>query len=152
VTCGILKLPIALCPTKELTEREAFLQEYVKVHTPSKGYAFGDLTKGGRDATPDESRRLAGTQSNGLPNGLEKCTRCGDWRGECLDPSPQFKGKVMRVHCVCENQNACASCGQRLCERKLNANYYSEKDGCIWHVPGFSALKHRCGGGQQWKA
>ncbi len=152
MTCGILKLPIALCPTKELTEREAFLQEYVKVHTPSKGYAFGDLTKGGRDATPDESRRLAGTQSNGLPNGLEKCTRCGDWRGECLDPSPQFKGKVMRVHCVCENQNACASCGQRLCERKLNANYYSEKDGCIWHVPGFSALKHRCGGGQQWKA
>ncbi len=151
VTCSILKLPLAYGATEELLERESLLREYVRSHNPD-GYAFGDLTKGGRDATPEEARRLAGTQSNGVPNGLKKCGRCGDWRGECLDPSPEFKGKVMRVHCLCENCNACAWCGQRLYERKLNANYYSEKDGCIWHVPGFSALKHRCEGGQQWKA
>jgi hypothetical protein len=50
----------------------------------------------------------------------------------------------MRVHCGCNNDNRCARCGERLAEWKLNANYYDERDGHIWHVPGFSALSHRC--------
>lgn len=151
VTCCILKPSSAVVGTEELAQREHLLREYVEIHNPD-GYAFGDVTKGGRDATADEAWRLVGIQPNGVPNGLKKCERCGDWRGECLDPSPNFAGKVMRVNCLCENHNLCARCGERLCERKVNANYYSEEDGGIWHVPGFSALKHRCAGGRQWKA
>jgi len=151
VTCGILKYPVSLNANAELAERERSLQDYVATHMPN-GCVFGDLTKGGRDANPEEARKLAGVQSTGVPNGLKKCERCGDWRGQCLDPNPHFNCKVMRVYCLCENHNACALCGQPLYERKLDANYYSEADSCIWHVPGFLALKHRCEGGGQWKA
>jgi hypothetical protein len=52
----------------------------------------------------------------------------------------------MRAHCLCENKNACARCGQWLYERKLDANYYSEEDGKIWQIPSFPALNHRCEG------
>jgi hypothetical protein len=61
-----------------------------------------------------------------------------------LDPNPVFKGKVMRVHCLCENDNRCAACGGLLNARELNANYFEKSDGQIWHVPGFSGLSHRC--------
>ncbi len=45
---------------------------------------------------------------------------------------------VVRVHCVCENDNLCARCGQKFHARKLNANYYEPADRTSWHVPGFS--------------
>lgn len=145
VTCGILKLPVPLQPTAELAQRKLLLEEYVARHKP-KQYVYGDLTKGGRCATPEQVRRLAGSQPNGVPNGLERCDQCHDWRGECLDPNPLFEGKVMRVHCRCHNHNRCSWCGEPLYERKLDANYYSLDDRKIWHVPGFLALKHRCVG------
>ena len=62
---------------------------------------FGDLTKGGRPATADETARLQGAQPDGTPRGLQRCVRCGDWKGECLDPSEQFAGQVMTVHLPC---------------------------------------------------
>lgn len=110
---------------------------------------FGDLTKGGHDASEDELRRLAGQQANGVPAGLAQCSKCGEWKGECLDPSPTFTNRVMTVHCTCDNENQCAGCGHLLHERKLNANYFNEADGIIWHVPGFSAFRHRCERGLQ---
>jgi hypothetical protein len=105
---------------------------------------FGDLTKGGRDATADEVGRLAGAGPEGRPRGLERCPTCEEWRGRCLDPSPTFVCKVMTVHCGCQNDNRCAACGGFLYERKLNANYYNARDGQIWHVPGFCGFRHRC--------
>ncbi|MBA2564037.1 MAG: hypothetical protein H0V09_01270, partial [Gemmatimonadetes bacterium] len=129
----------------ELRERTKRLDRFVEDNKVG-GYMLGDITKGGRDATEEESGRLAGVQENGVPVGLSKCVLCGRWRGECLDPSPVFAGKVMRVHCACENHNRCAWCGFPLYEWRLNANHFDEADGNVWHVPGFSAFGHRCVG------
>lgn len=110
---------------------------------------FGDLTKGGHTASEDEIQKLTGRQQNGVPAGLVRCSSCGEWKGECLDPSPKFKNDVMSVHCTCDNRNLCAGCGRLLYTRKLNANYFNETDGRIWHVPGLMAFGHRCQGGVQ---
>jgi hypothetical protein len=85
--------------------------------------------------------RLSGQRS---PAEEDRCPQCGEWRGFCLDPSPQFAGYVMEVHCRCANDNRCAACGDLLHARKLNANAYNEADGHIWHTPGFSAFGHVC--------
>jgi hypothetical protein len=140
---GKLRLCVEFEHDDELQVRQRLLAAYVEERSLAGGYLFGDLTKGGRDATPDE-QLLAGVQTGGVPRGLDQCPTCGEWAGQCLDPSPVFKGKVMRVHCLCENDNRCAACGGPLYAHKLNANYYQKSDGHIWHVPGFSGLSHRC--------
>jgi hypothetical protein len=141
-TFGKLRLCVEFEYDDELQIRHRLLAAYVEERNRAGGYLLGDLTKGGRDATLDEQLRLDG-QTGGVPRGLDRCPTCGDWTGECLDPSPVFKGKVMRVHCLCENDNRCAACGGRLSARKLNASYF-KSDGQIWHVPGFCGLSHRC--------
>ena len=107
-------------------------------------HILGDLTKGGRTATDQEKKSLAGDMHDGTPRGLSHCLDCGDWKGVCLDPSEQFRGQVMTVHCYCDNNNLCARCGEQLFERGLNANFYNPRDRRIWHVPGFCGLSHRC--------
>jgi hypothetical protein len=111
---------------------------------PRPGALFGDITKGGRPATPEEQDRLNGRNAEGVPNGLERCPVCGEWQGECLDPSEQFAGQLVRVHCRCANWNRCTRCGGLLYARRLNANYYNPADGQVWHVPGFCAFDHSC--------
>jgi len=145
VVSGKLQLCVQLEQDDDLhaRQRRLFIYEAERNGT-TPGCLFGDLTKGGRDATVDEQLHLAGRGQNGVPTGLARCANCGEWAGECLDPSPVFKGKVMRVHCLCENDNRCAACGGLLHARKLNANYFEKSDGQIWHVPGFSGLSHRC--------
>ncbi len=133
--------------TPSLVARRSALDRFIEHATPKTGYIFGDLTKGGRPATLEETVMRAGRQPNGVPRGLARCDRCGEWRGRCLDPSPQFAGHVMDVHCRCANDNRCAACGDLLHARKLNANAYNEADGQIWHTPGFSAFGHVCRGG-----
>jgi len=81
-----------------------------------------------------------------VPVGLAGCTSCGEWRGECLAPSVLVAPLVVAVHCRCANHNLCARCGELLYERRLDANYYNPRDGQVWHVPGFCALRHPCGG------
>jgi hypothetical protein len=130
-----------------LVARRLALDRFIEHTTPKTGYMFGDLTKGGRPATLEETVILAGRQANGVPRGLARCPQCSEWRGRCLDPSPQFAGHVMEVHCRCANDNRCAACGVLLHTRKLNANAYNEADGQIWHTPGFSAFGHVCRGG-----
>jgi hypothetical protein len=135
---------LRLCRQFPATEdRCSRLKAYVDQHRP-RGCFFGDISKGGRRASWVELRRLAHRQRNGVPVGLDRCGICRAWRGECLDPNPQFAGMVMRVRCRCENDTLCAQCGQPLYERRVNANFYSEADGQIWHVPGFAAFNHRC--------
>lgn len=139
-----LALAVDLLPTLELQRRQSRLDATAASDLERKGAIFGDLSKGGRRATTEELERLHGSGEGGAPRGLERCPRCQDWRGECLDPSEHFAGMVMRVHCLCENHNRCARCGSRLHAHRLNANYYNSRDGAIWHVPGFSIFEHRC--------
>ena len=105
-------------------------------------FIMGDLTKGGRLPTPDEEEHLAGMHAGNVPKGLWPCPRCGEWRGECFDTL--LRELIVRVHCVCENDNLCAACGERLHLRKLNANYFDPVDGKIWHTPAFFGFDHRC--------
>ena len=139
-----LKAAENLAETEELRQRKAQLKIFTKTMEPQTGYLLGDLNKGGRVASEEELLRLKGKQENGVPKGLTRCSKCHDWRGECLDPSLKFKDILMRVYCLCENDNLCARCGRPLFERKLNANCYHESDNGIWHVPGFSGLSHQC--------
>ncbi len=141
---GLLRPARRWADTAELQARQGRLDALVEAHRRKGGYILGDLTKGGREATADEVGRLAGAGPEGRPRGLECCPTCGEWRGRCLDPSPQFVCKVMTVHCSCQNDSRCAACGEFLHERKLNTNYYNGRDGQIWHVPGFSGFRHGC--------
>jgi len=141
---GLLKAARLWPDTAERQARQRRLDALVEAHRRKGGYILGDPTKGGREATADEGGRLAGAGPEGRPRGLQRCPACGEWRGRCLDPSPTFVGKVMAVHCRCQNDNRCAACGESLYARKLNANYYNPGDGQIWHVPGFSGFRHRC--------
>jgi hypothetical protein len=130
--------------TPSLVDRRLALGRFIERWNPKSGYLFGDLSKGGRPATPEEAACLAGFQADGVPRGLARCGRCGERRGRCFDPAPQFSGMVMDVRCRCDNDNRCAACHGLLHERKLNANFFDERDGRIWHVPGFRGLRHRC--------
>lgn len=141
---GYLRLCRSFPPTEDLQRRLKLLDEYV-VQKP-EGYIFGDLTKGGRRASVDELPHLAHRQPGGVPVGLNRCATCGEWRGECLDPSPEFPGIVMPVRCRCENETLCALCGRPFWDRRVNANFYSEADDQIWHVPGIKAFEHVCAG------
>ena len=142
---GKLKPPSSWPDTADLQARQRRLASFIESSTPKGDYGmFGDLTKGGREASADDVARLAGSGPEGVPRGLERCATCSELRGICLDPSPEFFCKVVTVHCRCQNDNRCAACGQLLYKRKLNANYYKPSDGKIWHVPGFSGLYHRC--------
>jgi hypothetical protein len=128
----------------DLQERKARLNILIEKIRSAGGYVFGDVTKGGRRPTPEELGQLNGFQENGVPKELVKCPNCGFYRGTCIDTSGFSKGLVVKVHCLWENDNLCARCGQPLDEYKLNANFFSNKDKTIWHVPGFCAFSHKC--------
>lgn len=143
IMSGALKSCFNPLQDPNLACREMALADFKKTHC-GKGYICGDLSKGGKPATPEELLNLRGRQANGAPIGLTKCPNCGDWRGQCLDPAPEFEGLIMEVHCFCDNRNRCAACGELLAERKLNGNNYEPTDDGIWHWPGFKAFSHRC--------
>jgi hypothetical protein len=144
VLTGQLLPPIDFTDSEELRERRGQLEAFATASRARSGFLMGDLTKGGRAATDEELQRLAGTEPDGRPAGLDRCLRCRGYRGTCRDPSENFRGQVMTVHCACENHNRCARCGEQLYEHRLNANYYDPADRTIWHVPGFCGLSHRC--------
>ena len=161
VTRG-LRTARPLPPTDEVLRRQSALEAAIKEYAarraevlrkrgmlPPAEFVVGDLTKGGRDATPDEVQTLSGRQTSGVPIGLVLCADCGLWKGQCLDPSPEFSGKVMLVCCRCENRNRCAACGETLHRFRLNANYYDQRDDAVVHVPGFSGLSHQCAGNRR---
>lgn len=151
---GPLRLGREFAPDPEQAAREARLQAYLRDRLPRSGFLMGDLTKGGRVPSEEESERLGGTRggrpgagaraADGVPPGLARCSVCGEWRGECLDPNPEPGPLLVRVRCLCENRNRCARCGELLSDRALDANYYDVSRGRVIHVPGFTALAHRC--------
>src|SRR3989442_1964453 len=109
-----LKTARPLPPTDEVLRRQTALEAAVREYParraevlrqrgmlPPADFVVGDLTKGGRDATPAELAALSGRQSNGVPMGLVVCADCGLCTGAGLDPSPDFKR--MHVDCRCAN-------------------------------------------------
>lgn len=138
-----LRLCREMPESAELDVRRARLDAFITRHKPS-GYLLGDVSKGGRPATPDERVTLEGKQDDGVPRGLHRCGVCGRRRGDCLDPDPTWLGLVMKVACRCDNDTVCARCARPLAEWRVNSNFYDERDGHIWHVPAFSAFSHRC--------
>ncbi|MEI8172710.1 MAG: hypothetical protein WCH07_04400 [Deltaproteobacteria bacterium] len=141
---GRLRLSASQLVGGDFFQRMKDLEAFVQSNSLKSGCLFGDFTKGGREATQEELISLQGFQESGLPKGIVICPACGDYRGECIDPSPIQRGLVVRVSCYCDNDNLCAYCSGKLYKRKLNANYYNTEDGKIWHVPSFSGLSHRC--------
>ena len=159
VVTGRLTTARALPSTDEVLRRQMALEAAIGEYPARRAellrqrgmlapadFVVGDTTKGGWQATPDELQALSGRQSSGVPIGLAQCADCGFWKGECLDPSPAFRGKVMRVCCRCENINRCARCGETLYRFRLNANFYDPRPDAVVHVPGFSGLSHECAG------
>jgi hypothetical protein len=141
---GKLMPPTTIPNTVDLEHRSRRLTAIVDERSKKGGYLLGDLTAGAREATADDVARLAGAGPEGLPRGLERCARCGEWRGTCLRPSNESVIEVITADCRCQADNCCAACGHLLNERKLNANYYDPRAGHFVHVPGFSGLKHQC--------
>jgi hypothetical protein len=129
--------------TREMRKRRDRLEAWLQARAAT-GYMLGDITKGSRPATAFERRRFAGRGPDGVSRGLVRCRTCSAWRGRCLDPSAEFRGLVVEVHCRCDNHNRCARCGELLHELRLNANYYKPADDSVWHVPGFCGLAHSC--------
>src|SRR5437867_11307529 len=87
-----------LPPTDEVLRRQTALEAAIREYParraealrqrgmlPPADFVVGDLTKGGRDATPAELEVLSGRQTNGVPVGLVQCGECRFWKGECLD-------------------------------------------------------------------
>lgn len=143
---GAIEACVRFRKGEELAARARALEEFIAEH-PIAGFRFGNPWKGGRDATLEEAQWLFGRDDDGVPRGLECCPACGDWKGECLDPSFQEQWGVdivVPVSCGCENWNRCARCHQTLESYRLNSNFYNPEDGRIWFVAGFCGLSHRC--------
>lgn len=98
---------------------------------------------GGHEAEPGEIERLAGTAWNGLPHGLERCSECGEPRGDCLR-THRGRALVVPVLCRCHPPSRCASCREPFHPRPLRAHWWDEAAGELRYVPGFPALEHDC--------
>ena len=138
------------CDPADLEDRPFRLQAFRDAVNGDGGYLFGDLGKGGRAATADELEQLRGRGPDGVPLGLRRCPRCGDWQGACLDPNPDLPDWRVPVHCRCDNVTRCARCLAPFRERRVWGNEYRESDGHVWHWPGFMALEHRCPLAEPW--
>ena len=143
-TTDRLRLSVDQPETEDLLRRRKELDAFIGIDSSGGRYLTGDFRKGGRKANPEELLCLRGVQENGLPKGIIVCPECGDYRGECLDPSIEPQGFVVKVSCYCENDSLCAYCGEKRHERKPGSNNYDPKDGQIWHTPFFCGLSHKC--------
>ena len=134
--------PERFLATLEFRDRQERLRAFIaESQARSAGGYLIDRMRG-RTATTEDLVRLSGTDSDGVPVGLARCTVCTAYRGEYL-PSHQ-PGLVVRVFCRCENHNRCARCFHALHEHRLGAAYYDERRAGVWHVPAFSGLNHVC--------
>jgi len=128
--------------TVELRDRQRRLNAFIAdSRARSAGGYLIDRMRG-RTATAEDLVRLSGTDPDGIPVGLARCTVCTAYRGEYL-PSHQ-PGLVVRVFCRCENHNRCARCLHHLDEQRLEASYYNERRACVLHVAAFCGLDHAC--------
>lgn len=131
---------------KELLEEASLRKNLIK-----NDIIMEFLLKGGIAATYDEYVKFNETQIKRygkttikVPAGLRLCSKCRCFRGKCLDPFPRFTGMIVKVSCLCENDNFCARCGKPLFDFKLNSNYFDYKNFKVRHVSGLYALEHIC--------
>lgn len=129
--------------TPELMARAERLRDFVD-SLKQGGYLVGDSESTYRPATAEEVSRLSGRAADGAPLGLARCAACGEYRGECLGPAPNFARSIARVYCRCENHNLCARCGNPLAGWRLNAHHFDRRDRNLWFLPAFSGLSHVC--------
>jgi hypothetical protein len=144
IVAGQLAPTVDFAATDGLRTRRAAIDALAETFRRRGGFILGDVTCGGRLATDDEVKRLSGVQTDRVPVGLDRCDRCDDPRGDCLDDRDQFPRRVLTVHCSCDNWNRCARCGKHLYAHRLNANIYDGQAKRVMHVPGFCGLSHRC--------
>ena len=128
----------------ELEERANRLDALVQEVRRRGGYINGDPRHGGHPASEQELEILSGKRPGGAPKGLDKCSTCGGWRGNCLGTFERYKASVLPVSCRCDNHNRCARCGSPLHEHKLNSNVFEPSDGQIRYLPGFACFGHVC--------
>ena len=143
VTFGKLAPCEPLAADAESRERSAALREFIRGQ--GDRMIGCDPNQGGWPPSDEEARELGGPTAGGVPPGLTRCEECGEWRGECLDPSRIAEPLVLPVACPCENDNRCARCLEPLFERALQCNRFDEEDGSLRYVPGIHALDHVCG-------
>jgi hypothetical protein len=134
-------------PTEEVESRRRDLRAHADRLMPG-GYIVGDGLEGGRHATPEEIDRLTPDERDGVPCGLTRCTTCGWFAGECLALNGEGDGdltpRVIRVHCLCENHNRCAGCGESLAKWRLSAYHFDESEGGVRYAAAYMAFSHRC--------
>jgi ribosomal protein S14 len=144
---GSIALPEPLASTPELLARQAALEAFAR-RGRSSGYLVGDGLEGGRRATPEEVKRLSGRDEDGIPRGLRRCARCGEFRGDYLAVRGEGNGdrtpRVVPVHCHCENHNRCARCGEPLAGWRLSSYFFAEADRAVRYLAAYAALSHRC--------
>lgn len=143
---GLLQPAEIFEPTEELTRRARRLDEFVEGRS-QRGYVYCRARTNRRQATPEELVSLAGDGPDGLPKGVSICKLCGWYRGPFLETEGDNAGWIAPVHCLCENHNRCALCGQKLYSERLNSFTYDPSRRCVGHQPGFSGLSHRCPSG-----
>ena len=141
---GGLKTCRDFYPSPELEERANRLEVLVQEFRRRGGFIRGDSSHGGRPTTDKELESLSGEGPDGVPKGLDKCSTCGGWRGNCLGTFERYKASVLPVSCRCDNHNRCARCGSPLHEHKLNSNVFEPSDGQIRYLPGFACFGHVC--------
>jgi hypothetical protein len=133
---------IAVPPAARLWEDQGIPHTYQTIEFSERlrwgnlqlfGCCFGEADLGdvetlrfGMAARPEEVARLTAPERDGIPHGLLRCERCGEFRGECIDPDYHAKPMVVRVYCRCENDNRSPIDGRLLDSRKLAANYFDE--------------------------
>ncbi len=149
-----LRLPRFVPLSPELFSREAQLAERMATYREKVGRLLAesppeietcvDPTKGGREPNAYQLLTHTGWRPDGVRLGLERCALCEEWRGWCLDPTTVPERLLVPVHCLCDNDNACAHCRELFAERRLNGNVYDESTHTVQHVPGFAAIQHRC--------
>ncbi len=141
-----LVLPFAPEPTPSFKRRSEMLSEFKRdCGITEYRIVMAYLTKGGTPASREQSEMLRGKNLSGGLRGLSRCAACGEWRGICLDPAIQTQNVLVRVSCLCDNNNLCARCHGKLGPCKLNSSFYDPEDGKVHYVPAFLALEHDCG-------
>ena len=144
---GRLVLADSFPDTLDLAARRAALGRFAALERGS-GYIVGDGLEGGELATDADIARLSGNGRDGVPAGLARCPECRRLRGDFLALNGEGNGamtpRVIRVHCLCENNNRCAGCGEPLAAERLSAYFWDEADRKAWYVAAYSALSHHC--------
>jgi hypothetical protein len=72
--------------TDDLVYRQEMLQRFTaQLHIHQGGgqyFVLGDLSKGGRSLRPEEEDSLQGVRADGVPNGLSRCSKYRELRGD----------------------------------------------------------------------